>query len=166
VAEKRLGRQGAVAALEDLSGIPALTYGLVTVRQAFAYVATADLERVAANIAGILKPSGHLVFNSFAQMAAGAVKSRDIETEHENMLIRTHEDNLITEDDVLHTQRTEIIDFDEGRWDAIFDINQFYQHPPERLRDAFLKSGLLFSMRQQGNSICYTMTKPPFVTGE
>jgi SAM-dependent methyltransferase len=166
VAEQRLGRRGVVASLEDLSGITALAYDLVTVRQAFAYVAPADLEKVAANIAGILKPSGHLVFNSFALMATGAVKSRDIETELENMLIRTREDNLITEEDVLHTQRTEIIDFDNGRWDALLDVNQFYQHPPERLRDAFLKGGLLFGMRQHGNSICYTMSKPPLVPGE
>lgn len=166
VAEKRLGRKGVVATLEDLSNLPALTYDLVTVRQAFAYVAPADLVKVAENIAAILKPSGCFVFNGFAQMAAGAVKSRDIETEHVNILIRTHEDNLITDVDVLHTQRTEIIDFDKRRWTAVLDVNQFHQHPAELLRDAFLKNGLLFSMQHHGNSICYTVTKPPSMAGE
>lgn len=158
VAERRLGRRGMVAELEDLGNIPARAYDLVTVRQAFAYVKPEDLEKVARNIARILKPSGRFVFNSFAQMPSGIAKARDIETERDNILIRTREDNLITDDDVLHTQRTEIIDFDKGRWDAVLDVNQFYQHPPGRLREAFLKSGLSFDMQQHGNSVCYFIT--------
>jgi SAM-dependent methyltransferase len=160
VAEKRLGRTGKVAVLEDLSNIPARTYDLVTVRQAFAYVAPQDLEKVANAIARILKPSGRFVFNGFAQMPSGVSKARDIETERENILIRTREDNLITEEGVLHSQRTEIIDFEKGRWDAVIDINRFYQQSPDRLREAFVKGGLSFHMQQQGNSICYVITKP------
>ncbi|TLX16093.1 methyltransferase domain-containing protein [Rhizobium sp. MHM7A] len=160
VAERRLGRRGKVAELEDLGNIPARTYDLVTVRQAFAYVEPENLDKVARNIACILKPSGRFVFNSFAQIPSGAAKARDIETELDNILIRTREDNRITDDDVLHTQRTEIIDFDKGRWDAVLDVNQFYQHAPDRLREAFLRAGLSFDMQQYGNSICYVIVKP------
>jgi SAM-dependent methyltransferase len=158
VASQRLGRQGKVLNLENLSEIAAAAFDLVTVRQAFAYVQPSDLERVARNIARILKPSGRFVFNSFAKLAAGAVKSRDTETELGNLLVRTREDNLITDEDVLHTQRTEIIDFDKGRWDAVIDVNQFYQHTPERLHEAFASAGLSLSVQSQGNSLCHVAT--------
>jgi SAM-dependent methyltransferase len=159
VAATRLGRQGKVLNLENLNEIAADTFDLVTVRQAFAYVAPTDLEKVAENIARILKPSGRFVFNSFAKMAAGTVKSRDIETELDNILVRTREDNLITDEDVLHTQRSEIIDFDRGRWDAVIDVNQFYQHTHERLQEAFTAAGLLLSVQSQGNSLCYVSSR-------
>ncbi|MCZ7862637.1 methyltransferase domain-containing protein [Agrobacterium salinitolerans] len=159
VAEKRLGRKGRVAELEDLSSFPAQAYDLVTIRQAFAYVEPSDLRKVAENIARILRPSGRFVFNGFAQIAAGGSKARDIETERENILVRTREDNQVTDEAVLHTQRTEIVDFDRGRWDAVLDVNHFYQHPPARLREAFEAAGLSLSVQQQGNSICYVATR-------
>lgn len=158
VAEKRMGRKGHVATLEDLSNLPAQSYDLVTVRQAFSYVAPENLEKVAQNIARILKPGGRFVFNSFAKIAPGAAKPRDTDTEQPDLFIRTHEDNQITDTDILHTQRSEIIDFDKGRWDAVFDVNQFYQHNPEQLKSAFEKAGLTFSLQQQGNNLCYIAT--------
>jgi SAM-dependent methyltransferase len=166
VAEKRLGRKGKVAELEDLENIAAETYDLVTVRQAFAYVVARDLENVAQNISRILKPSGRFVFNGFAEMAPGTAKSRDVEVEERNVLVRTREDNQITSEAVLHTQRTEIIDFDKGRWDAVFDVNEFYQHSPERLAEAFLSAGLPLTVQRQGNSICYIATKAEQPTTE
>lgn len=159
VAEARLGRKGMVAELEDLSNFPARTYDLVTIRQAFAYVHPLDLGKVATNIARILKPSGRVVFNSFAQMPSGTSRTREIETELDNVLVRTREDNQITDADVLHTQRSEIIDFDKGRWDAVFDVNRFHQHPQERLIEAFANAGLSLTVEQQGNSLCYAATK-------
>lgn len=159
VAQNRLGREGRVSTLEDLGNIPAATYDLVTVRQAFAYVSPSDLEKVAANIARVLKPTGRFVFNGFPRLAAGAAKSRDFEIERGNVFVRTREDNQITDDVVLHTQRTEIIDFDHGQWDAVFDINQFYQHSPEMLRDAFRRAGMDLAAGQRGNSVCYVATK-------
>jgi ubiquinone/menaquinone biosynthesis C-methylase UbiE len=155
VAEARLGRRGTVAKLEDLGIFPGREYDLITVRQAFAYVHPMDLDKVAENIARILKPSGRFVFNGFAQMAAGTMKSRDFEFEQDNVLVRTREDNQITDEAVLHTQRSEIVDFNTGRWDAIVDVNRFHQHAPERLREAFANAGLSLSLHQQGNSICY-----------
>ena len=137
--------------------LPEQTYDLVTVRQAFAYVKPEDLDTVAQNIARVLKPGGRFVFNGFAKIAPGTAKPRDIETEQNNLLVRTHEDNQITDEEVLHTQRSEIIDFDKGRWDAVLDVNHFYQHEPERLREAFENAGLTFSMQQEGNSVCYVV---------
>jgi ubiquinone/menaquinone biosynthesis C-methylase UbiE len=159
VAEKRLGRKGRVAEIEDLEGIPSGAYDLVTVRQAFAYVRPEDLGRVANNIERILKPSGRFVFNGFAKIAAGSAKARDIETERDNILIRTREDNQVTDETVLHTQRTEIVDFDKGRWDAVLDVNRFYQHEPELLSEAFRSAGLSLDTYRDGNSICYVATR-------
>ncbi|MCS4089282.1 methyltransferase domain-containing protein [Rhizobium sp. BK176] len=159
VAESRLGRKGGVAELEDLSDIPSGAYDLVTVRQAFAYVRPEDLGRVAKNIARILTLSGRFVFNGFAKIAAGSSKARDIETERENVLVRTRENNQITDEAVLHTQRTEIVDFNTGRWDAVLDVNHFYQHAPERLREEFEAAGLSLESYHQGNSICYVASR-------
>lgn len=159
VAEMRLGRKGKVVELQNMGIFPEWEYDLVTVRQAFAYVQPRDLDKVAQNIARILKPTGRFVFNGFAQMAAGTMKSRDFEFEQDNVIVRTREDNQITDEAVLHTQRSEIVDFNTGRWDAILDVNHFHQHAPARLREAFANVGLSLCVHQQGNSICYVAAR-------
>jgi len=156
VAQERTSKRGVVTRLEDLSAIKD-QYDLITVRQAFAYVHPDDLPKVAQNIAGCLKEGGKFVFNGFIRQEPGS-KPRDVENQNEDMLVRTHEDNQITPEMVRHTQRSEIVDFNGGKWHAVFDINEFYQHDPELIEQAFAAAGFHVDFSIKGQSICFTNT--------
>jgi ubiquinone/menaquinone biosynthesis C-methylase UbiE len=158
VAERRLGRKGKLVKLESLELIDERNYGLVTMRQAFNYVAKPDLKSFFEKAHGILAPGGHFVFNSFRPLADGIDRRRNISGKG-GVIAVTDEINVIKNGIVRHAQRTEIIDTNTARWTPVHDINEFYQHEPERVAALLKAAGFEAKAHITGNSICYHAVK-------
>ena len=157
VAEKRLGKTGLQVSLPSLDGI-SKRYDLITMRQAFNYISPTEVRNFAGSLSSQMNSGARFVFNTFGNLESG-IKTRDNEFEDNNTLVRTKEINHIDPDKVLHTQRSEIVDFNRDHWDAVLDINEFYQHDLDQVVAAFHDAGFKVETYMEGNSICFTFIK-------
>jgi SAM-dependent methyltransferase len=161
VAEERLGRRGAVVDLADLSPVADGAYDLVTMRQAFNYVPPDGLAAFLFGIAEKLAPGGRFVFNTFERLPAGRGPAREHGVDGPARSARTVEANEVTAERVLHVQRTEVIDLEAGRWDAVIDANAFYQHDLSAVVEALHDAGFApVALDRSGRSVTLTATLP------
>ncbi len=160
VAEQRLGKTGRVVSLENLDALEGNNYGLVTMRQAFNYVAREDLKSVFQKAWKILDNGGHFVFNSFQPLPDGVDRRQNI-SENKGVFVITNEINEAKGELLRHAQRSEIIDINNAVWSPIHDVNEFYQHSPEQVIMELTESGFKVEAQITGNSICYHGIKTP-----
>lgn len=156
IAEQRTGKKGKVTKLETLEGIEA-EYDLITVRQAINYVAAEDVVRMAEAVASKLKIGGRFVFNTFVPLPSRS-KGRDDAFETATQLIRTHEENQVIPERVLHAQRSEIINFEKECWHAVHDVNDFEQRSRHFLENALKAAGFDVAVNVEGPSVAFTAT--------
>lgn len=159
VAEKRMGKAGRLARLQDVDALNGKAYDLVTMRQAFNYVAAPELRDVFRKVSGLMASGGQLVFNSFMPLPDG-VDRRSTGTDKDGVTAQTSEINHIEGRLIRHAQRTEIVDMAKGQWHAVHDINEFYQHAPADVLLALREEGFDARVRIAGNSVCYHAIKP------
>lgn len=157
VAENRTNIKGKVATFEDLSNIEKL-YDLVTIRQAFSYLNPSNVELFVKNIHKILKQNGYLVFNGFNDLESG-VTSRFDDFKIKNGYIKTLETNIITDKEIIHSQRSEYLDLDKGVYIPLYDINKFYQHNIEEVVDSFKTNGFECDLKINGKSFSIVARK-------
>jgi prepilin-type processing-associated H-X9-DG protein len=154
VAQAQLGRSGSLVSLEDPQPPWALGhYGLITLRQAFNYLPSQELAGFFERMHRCLIPGGYLVFNTFGTLKAGALAPRDFEQETGASLVRTREHNEVTPADVLHSQRSEILDFDAESWNAVLDVNRFFQHAMAEVTGHLHHAGFSAQLLKQGASL-------------
>lgn len=150
VAEKRLGIKGTVATFEDMSNIKK-TYDLITIRQAFSYLKPNNVSLFIDNIKEKLNHNGVLVFNGF-HLLTPSVNSRYDEFEIEKGYIKTLETNIITKDEIFHSQRSEYLDLEKGIYMPLYDINKFYQHDIKKVMSLFESKGFKVQLNVSGKS--------------
>ncbi len=157
-AEQKLGRNGKIISLPNLDPLTS-TYDLITMRQAFNYIRPTDLNTFAWNIAQRLNPNGKFVFTTFAELEPGLRIRENPDWQNDNRWIRTSESNIISKEAIMHTQRTELLDFDKELWSPVLDINIFYQYNADQIAKAFRATGLEVKYTQEANRICFTCSK-------
>jgi SAM-dependent methyltransferase len=154
VAQAQLGRSGTLVALEDPQPPWALEYyGLITLRQAFNYLSPQELAGFFERMHRCLIPGGYLVFNTFGTLTPGTLAPRDFEQEAGASLVRTREHNEVTAVDVLHSQRSEILDFDSEAWNAVLDVNRFFQHAMAEVTGHLHHAGFSVQLLKQSASV-------------
>ncbi len=159
-AEKKIGKAGKIISLPNLD-LPDNDYDLISMRQAFNYLKPNELNIFAQNITSKLKANGKFVFTTFGQLEPG-LRTRDNADWQDasgDHWIRTSESNIITSEQVMHTQRTESLDFKQGLWSPRLDINIFYQYNAEQIEQAFREAGFQVTHSKGANRLCFTCVK-------
>ena len=159
-AERKFRTTGTIISLPNLDSVKN-NYDLITMRQAFNYIKPEDLDTFVKNIAQKLSSNGQFVFTTFGKLEPGLRTREDPDWQDPNgeHWIRTHESNVITEGQVMHTQRTEALDFNNELWSPTLDINIFYQYDVNQIVDAFTKAGFKVSHSQETNRLCFVCSK-------
>ena len=152
VAEERIGVLGVVATFEDLTPIKK-TYDLITIRQALTYLDVNKIEDFVSNIKKKLNQSGCLVFNTFKTLPEGKT-SRFDQFDVSEGLIKTTENNIIEKDYIIHSQRTEYLNIEEGYYIPLYDINVFNQFNMTLFTSILEIYGFEVVIEENGNSIC------------
>ncbi len=155
VAEKTLGGKGLKCTLPHLADLNAKRYDLIVMRQAFNYVSPKDRSSFFAAVRRGLNKGGWLVFNTFEPLPDGALTERNGKLEGQSTLVRTEEHNIVRGETITHGQRTELIDTVRGTWQTLFDVNSFYQHDIERIKQTLGACGFRTQVRHQGKSIVF-----------
>ena len=159
-AERKIGKAGKIISLPNLDPLDN-DYDLISMRQAFNYVKLDDLNIFAKNIAAKLNEQGKFVFTTFAKLEPGLRirENTDWQDSSGNHWIRTSESNIISAEQVMHTQRTESLDFKQELWSPRLDINIFYQYSAKQIEQAFKDSGFKVSHSKEANRLCFTCVK-------
>lgn len=157
VAEKRIDKNGIIASFEDLSSIKS-KYDLITIRQAFSYLNKKDLESFISDIKNIINDKGYLIFNMFHSLSNN-ITSRFDEFSVENGYIKTVETNIIEDDFIIHSQRTEYFNSNEGLYLPLYDLNCFNQYNLNDLKTSFENNGFFVDLRIKNKSACFIVRK-------
>lgn len=157
VAESRTKKKGIVTQFEDLSNINK-KYDLITIRQAFSYCQKEKINDFIKGIKTCLNTGGYLLFNSFSTLEKD-VFSRYDEFNLENSLIKTLETNIITDDNIIHSQRTEYLNTEDGTYLPLYDINIFNQLDFIDLEKRFLENGFEVDIIKKNKSVCFVARK-------
>lgn len=157
IAEERVNKKGVIAYFEDLNNIKD-KYDLITIRQAFSYIQKNKINDFAKNIYNKLNNNGYLILNSFNKIEE-QVNSRYDCYEEDNKLIKTLETNIITENEIIHSQRTEFLDYDNNTYIPLYDLNIFNQLDFDEIKMIFENNGFEVKIKLNKKSLCFIARK-------
>ncbi len=157
VAMKRTGKYGVTASFNNLDNIKE-KYDLITIRQAFSYIKEKDIDYFVKNIIKKLNDNGLLIFNGFKKLNSGIIEREDYINE-DNLILKTKETNIIENNRIIHSQRTEYMNLDDNEYIPLYDFNIFYQHDFYELSDIFSKNGFDVKIIENNKSICFIGVK-------